>query len=354
MDSITQGLLGAAIGQAAFRHKLGRRAIAAGAVIGTLPDLDIIANFWGPWTGMFFHRAETHSVFVIPFLAPLIGWLFWRVTHRQNPLKTWMHFAFWALITHPLIDWATSYGTQLAAPFSRHRFALDIIGIIDPFFTTPLLVAVLIGLSCRIANVSARLIGWGALFMSCMWLVTGFNIHHALRNELKRDLQSQGIDPVHLRVTPIPFSLMLWRAAARTADDTVYMAYRSTRRPNDPVVWHSRPRLVHPLAERALATPEGKIFTWFADGFLGIEIEHRPNGHRVFLEDLRYGSVFAPDRGMFRAVAEFDGQGTLLGVFRHHRLRGTLGQELAGTRQMIFQGAPAPAAAAASLPADLR
>jgi len=43
MDTATQALLGAAVGQAAFGHRLGRRALAWGAVGGLLPDLDVIA-----------------------------------------------------------------------------------------------------------------------------------------------------------------------------------------------------------------------------------------------------------------------------------------------------------------------
>ena len=44
MDLITQGILGAAIGQVGFQRSLGRKALVYGAVIGMLPDADILVG----------------------------------------------------------------------------------------------------------------------------------------------------------------------------------------------------------------------------------------------------------------------------------------------------------------------
>ena len=44
-----------------------------------------------------------------------------------------------ALVTHPLLDAMTVYGTQLALPFSDHPFGVGSIFIIDPLYTLPLL-----------------------------------------------------------------------------------------------------------------------------------------------------------------------------------------------------------------------
>ena len=46
MDSITQIVLGAAVGQAVMGKKLGNRAMMWGAIGGTIPDLDVVANFF--------------------------------------------------------------------------------------------------------------------------------------------------------------------------------------------------------------------------------------------------------------------------------------------------------------------
>jgi inner membrane protein len=46
MDSLTQIVLGAAVGELVLGKKLGNKAILLGAVAGTLPDLDVVTSFW--------------------------------------------------------------------------------------------------------------------------------------------------------------------------------------------------------------------------------------------------------------------------------------------------------------------
>ena len=42
MDSITQAVLGAAVGETVLGKKIGHRAAIIGAIVGTIPDLDIL------------------------------------------------------------------------------------------------------------------------------------------------------------------------------------------------------------------------------------------------------------------------------------------------------------------------
>jgi len=42
MDSITQIVLGAAVGDAVLGKKIGNRAMVWGAIAGTIPDLDVL------------------------------------------------------------------------------------------------------------------------------------------------------------------------------------------------------------------------------------------------------------------------------------------------------------------------
>ena len=44
MDSVTQIVLGAAVGQAVLGSKVGNKALLYGAVAGTIPDLDVISR----------------------------------------------------------------------------------------------------------------------------------------------------------------------------------------------------------------------------------------------------------------------------------------------------------------------
>ncbi len=64
MDSITQIVLGAAVGEVVMGKKLGNRAMVWGAIAGTIPDLDVLANFVvDDITALAFHRAISHSFF---------------------------------------------------------------------------------------------------------------------------------------------------------------------------------------------------------------------------------------------------------------------------------------------------
>lgn len=76
MDSLTQITLGAAVGEIVLGRKVGNRAMLYGAIGGTIPDLDIIANFiTDEITALAMHRGFSHS-FVFAFTAPLgLGWL---------------------------------------------------------------------------------------------------------------------------------------------------------------------------------------------------------------------------------------------------------------------------------------
>ncbi len=76
MDSLTQITLGAAVGEVVLGRKVGNRAMLWGAIGGTIPDLDVLANLvTDDMSSLAFHRAITHS-FTFAFLAPVaLGYL---------------------------------------------------------------------------------------------------------------------------------------------------------------------------------------------------------------------------------------------------------------------------------------
>lgn len=80
MDSITQITLGAAVGEAVMGRKFGNRAMAWGAIGGTIPDLDVLSNLvTDEISALAFHRAITHS-FAFAFVAPVaLGYLLHRL-----------------------------------------------------------------------------------------------------------------------------------------------------------------------------------------------------------------------------------------------------------------------------------
>ena len=68
MDSLTQIVLGAAVGEVCLGKKLGNKAMVWGAVAGTIPDLDILGNLFMTELGaLAFHRGISHSIFFAVF-----------------------------------------------------------------------------------------------------------------------------------------------------------------------------------------------------------------------------------------------------------------------------------------------
>lgn len=88
MDSLTQIVLGAAVGELALGKKIGNRAMIWGAIGGTIPDLDVIANsFMDPIDALAFHRGITHSILFSVVAPVLFGWLVHQL-YNKNIYKT--------------------------------------------------------------------------------------------------------------------------------------------------------------------------------------------------------------------------------------------------------------------------
>jgi inner membrane protein len=336
MDSITQGLLGAVVAQAGFGKKLGPRAMIVGALCGVLPDLDVVSGAFGPWASMIHHRGITHSVFFAAAMAPLLGWAAWRANGRKSDVRTWAHLSFWSVVTHPLLDLFTSYGTQLLAPFSDRRFAIDAIPIVDPIYSVPLLLSVMVGLMLRRNPRTLRLVGAGALVFTTAYLLFGWSQSLRVQSLAKRQLADEGFVVEHLRLQPVML-VWMWRVSARDAQGNLRVGVMSTWRPA-PIAFERVDRPSHPLVDQALASEHGQVFRWFADEMIGVRVETTAEGTSVFLDDQRYGSALEPTRTFWCAHAQFDHEGKLTGMSRERRSMGRLRSELGATWNLMWQG----------------
>ncbi|MGB2760309.1 MAG: metal-dependent hydrolase, partial [Maribacter stanieri] len=80
MDSLTQIVLGAAVGEAVLGKKVGNKAMLYGAIAGTIPDLDVITRYFlDTVTATEWHRGVSHSIFFSIVFAPIFGWLVWKI-----------------------------------------------------------------------------------------------------------------------------------------------------------------------------------------------------------------------------------------------------------------------------------
>lgn len=294
MDSITQAALGATIAQAGFSKRLGRRALLFGALAGTLPDLDVVVRVAGEWAVVEHHRGMTHALPVLALAAPLLALAGRRWFSPGGPTApagasygAWLALSAAVLLTHPLLDLFTSYGTQLWWPLTDRRFAVDAVSIIDPVITLPMLAVVARGLLGR----RGRRLAVGVLCFSMLYIGYGHTQSRRAETIAAAALARQGFETVELRALPTPANLVVWRVVARDGSGELRITNLSTRH-NEPPRFSRAGRGRHPLARRALESREGRLFEWFAMDMVSTTVEERATGTRVLIHDQRYGMLY--------------------------------------------------------------
>lgn len=283
MDSITQAALGAGIAGAMLGRRLGRKALIAGAVLGTLPDLDILIDYGDPLSQMINHRGFSHSVFVLTALSALLTWLVHRWRPRDGRVDWQMFLTIWlVLITHTLLDAFTSYGTQLWWPLRPTPASWSSIFIIDPFYTVPLLVPVLLALALGPGTALRRAMAV-AILMGGAYLLASLGFKHWAEARVAHHLDEHGIKHVDTFSAPQPFSILLWRVVVRTDGDDYIEAVTGVfdRRPPEFVRFASNTAL-----SKAIDRPEYiDGLRWFTGNWLRFDaIENQ-----LIVSDLRMG-----------------------------------------------------------------
>ena len=150
MDLLTQGLVGSAVAQSFSEPKAQYRVALCGAIAGMAPDLDaLISSSADPLLNLDYHRHFSHSLAFIPLGVSIVALLIWFLSRRRFSFReTWVA-CFLGYSTHGLLDACTSYGTHLLWPFALERVSWNLVSIIDPFFSLPLLILIILGVWYR-------------------------------------------------------------------------------------------------------------------------------------------------------------------------------------------------------------
>ena len=217
MDPVSQAALGAAVGMAVMgRQRPVWQAALAGAVIGTLPDLDVFIDKGDAINDMVLHRAETHAFFW-QFLASFpIAYLLALMTRSTELFMRWWLMTALGLFTHSMLDGLTIYGTRLALPFSDQPFGLGSLFIIDPLYTLPLLLGLLITAIVRTEN-RLRCNSWG-LALSTLYAGWAVGVQAHVTEQVMATPEAAGLVASKVLVTPTPFNTLLWRIVLRHED----------------------------------------------------------------------------------------------------------------------------------------
>ena len=281
MDSVTQLVLGASVAAVCVPAQHRRRALVLGAALGTLPDLDVIIDYGNAVANFTLHRGFSHSLLVlIPFAALL--WLILRRYYtpvREAP-KPWFWAISLALITHPLLDAHTAYGTQLFWPLAVTPTMWSTLFIIDPLYTLPLLVAVIVVLVAPI-RASAKTVLKTGLIVSCLYLSWSWVAKLQVASVVAERFEMAG-EELKVFTTPTPFNTLMWRVVVM-GPDSYREGYYHFLRPDS--MSFSRIDRGQILFEQAKHVPDVQQLEWFADGFNRADVIEE----QLVITDLRMG-----------------------------------------------------------------
>lgn len=282
MDSLSQIALGAAVGVAVMGRKTALwKAALMGAVVGTLPDLDVLLDHGDPIRNMTLHRTESHALFYLTLVAPLFAWITAKLARELHLFKYWWLAVWLVLITHPLLDTMTIYGTQLALPFSDYPYGIGSVFIIDPLYTLPLL----LGTGIALARKQLRGLHWNTigLTLSSVYLLWGLVMQFYVGTLADKSIAAQGLSVQQRLVTATPFNSVLWRIVAITPEgyaEGFYSLLDSDTQIN--FVEYPRGTDLYRLLD---GNWEAERLAWFSHGYFKVS-EHKG---LISITDLRMG-----------------------------------------------------------------
>ncbi len=354
MDSLTQIVLGSAMAEAALGKKIGNRAIVWGAIAGTLPDLDVLANaFMSPMDALAFHRGPTHSLLYCTLAAPILGWavqrlykqswhrwvgmvvwsllvialglvlafmgtfsveklfaglfiisvgLWWIFRKYLNPayespqatVREWQWMFWLALFTHPVLDCFTTYGTQVLLPFSDSRVAFNNIAVADPAYTLPFLGCLIIAMSYgRTMQQRRRWLYRGIIFSALYMMMTFFN-KSRVNTIFEQSLMHEKIAWSRYMTTPTILNNVLWSAIAET-DSAYYYGQYSFFDKEKKFHLHSVPKTDSTLHLQLQRDTTLQTLAWFSDNYyffrpVGKNVSHSGQPDSLGFYDLRFGT----------------------------------------------------------------
>ena len=355
MDSLTQIVLGAAVGEIALGRKIGNRALIWGAIGGTIPDLDVLANpFMDDIDALAFHRSISHSIF-FSVVAPLIfGGLVYKLYdtkfHKTRIYKTlvtivnvaiiagitfginylfrndgyprwwfllitvllalfllmrlyqyyirkdleepkvnflqWYWLFFLAFFTHWLLDCFTAFGTQIFQPFSDYRVAFNNIAVVDPIYTVPFLICIIVVSTLKRNTRKRAIVNWLGIGISSLYMLfTIFNKFH-VDAVFDKALANRHLEVSRCRTTPTIFNNLLWSCVAEGKDE-YYVGQYSIFDSDPNLHWINVIPKNDSLKQAWFSNKDYQTLLWFSDGYLAA-FEYDT---MTVLSDLRYGGI---------------------------------------------------------------
>ena len=286
MDPFTQAGIGAAVAASLSKGVRIRTAIVVGALAGAAPDLDIlIRSDQDPLLSLEYHRHFSHSLLLAPLIGVAVAFLYYLFFSRGKvPLLKLTIFGIAGASTHGLLDACTSYGTRLYWPFSQLRESWDIISIVDPIFSFPLLLFAFLSFFFRRPNF-ARI----ACLLCGLYFCFGLYQKEQAKVLTKSLARERGHNCERLSVRPSFANTILWRTLYQSGSRYYVDALRiipgqdPVRYQGESVPFFDKTQLDIWTGENQSLAAAVDRFAHFSQGYL-----YQSSENPEILADLRY------------------------------------------------------------------
>jgi inner membrane protein len=325
MDPVTHLTAGALSGRAAADHLAPWKMMVFCLVAAGLPDMDSFFG-GGPEKYLVYHRSFTHSVLGVIVLAFFISGVF-KLFWREASFRFLLFIGLAVIALQVYLDLATTFGTQIFWPFTRHRYAFPGVFIIDPFFTLALLTILILSFVRKNQRRSMGLLG---VFFAVGYPLFNWGVGTALEEPLAKRLASRGMEVEKIHVTTDLFTPVYWKVVAEDKDQYGVGASNLTLSMVDP------PLMMFPKPDPVLVgrlSQESSFFRtwfWFARYPVVSSVTENEKGREIIFLDLRFfsrspvGRKLFPDfEPPFTLTAQLDKGGVLV-AYAYHRHGKTL------------------------------
>ncbi len=276
MDPISHAVFGATITQAIRWKKYWNRATIFGGLVAMIPDIDIVVQYipWlNPLWASFFHRTMTHSLLFVLCLAPILARLMrYLFSKRPIPRRSLALMGVVTLSSHIFLDLCTTYGIWLFWPFIDYGYELNIISVVDVFFSIPLwlLLLVWMWINYRKKNKKKhdRIRYLGVIYATSYLVMMGYT-QQSLKASMRDDMQMAGIKYERVFASPQLLQPFLWYGIVELFDGSYKVLHTS--------VFDKKPRIYQNVywyhSENAYQSRQNKRVA---------ELEARSHGRYVY------------------------------------------------------------------------
>jgi inner membrane protein len=283
MDPLAHTLTGIALAKSGVEKRIGKGSVLALILASNMVDVDVVGAFLFDEPTWTYRRMWTHSLFMAPLFASLGAFLF-SLYFRQASFFKWLLVFLLGVSFHVFMDLINSYGVVLLFPFSKERFELAWVFIIDLFIWSALLLSLVLPKIKKTIDPikSARL---GVLVL-LLYLSLSGGLRELSSKRLENYAREQGYSYTFNYVFPEPFGPLHFRGVLRDKD--TYRVYLIEPVSGEVVLHNeyttdvSDPEVIHLVGSKA-----GKKYTWFFKAPVWKKLQ---DGNAI-VSDLRFKSI---------------------------------------------------------------